>query len=539
MEIYTTPSLQQINNLRSEIEQLKLCYQKQQVDLETLRTLGQKLWKMLALEHLPQCLSITGDQQLHDVPWEALYHPTQGFLALSENFHLVRQFSHNSIQNSTLTISCDAPLRILLFTAHVHPPSQQQSLLLELEQLGLRTTLFNLIAAGKVQLYAPDDGHFSTLCTLLQQSWSVVILSGHGSSQPEGFWFEGEDAPVFMTTTLIKQAFNPATITCVIIAACQSLSLAMCLYQLGIPHVIGMWETLLDRAACRLIQTLCGALANEFSVNTALYQARIAMTQLLEQDEMWARAQSPDVGQWCLPMLFSQDASQSIVKYDNFYSTRIVTMPYPPELFVGRRPLLQELSATLHGAEVNNLWLWGGAGVGKTALARQLAWHLSECGLIVIYHLIGHDNFQATLQQYFDNSGKSQLDSLHSLTQQPCLLWIDGSHCDANTLSNVEILARWRCPNLRILVSTRGISAKLPNFRYYQVQSIDYPDFYRYMQAKGLPYQSIQLRLIHQAIRGNFHTLRLLENFPIPSDIAQFWQNLAILQRYARAQMDD
>jgi len=536
-----TPTLHPLMELRLEIEQLRQSYQKQRVTVEQLQHMGAMLWKIMALDSIPQHLEIISDHPfIHDIPWETLHHPTDGFIALSENFHLTRHFQQNSIKNSNITSDYSAPFKILLFTAQVPTSASHRPLLLELEQFALRRALAPLLAAGEVQLYAPNDGRFNTLCHLLQHSWHLVILSGHGFSQQgqTGVWFEGENSEAcLLSRAQITQAFESAKVHCVMITACQSLSLAMRLSQLGIPHVIGMWETLLDRAACRLIETFCTTLVSGNTIETALQRGRIAMTQLLEHHETWGEHHKyPDVGQWCLPVLFSRTVSQPLVKNQNLFNTVSLKNVQVPELFIGRRQTLRELSEQLGAGDANFLWLWGRAGVGKTALAKQLAWHFIELGLPWMIHSTDKSiSLSQTLQQYFDSKPKNVLDNLHQLTQQPCLLWIDGKKCDENTLNQLEILARWRSPKLKIIVSTRQINPVLPNFQTFQVQPINYSDFCRYILAQGLPYQSIQLRLIYQATRGNFHALRLLENLPFPADTAQFWQNMAILQRYLRS----
>jgi len=536
-----TPTLHPLLELRLEIEQLRQSYQKQQVTVEQLQQMGAKLWQIMALDALPQHLEISSDHPtIHDIPWETLYHPTHGFIALSENFHLTRDFQQNSIQSSNITTHYNTPLKILLFTAQVPTPASHRPLLLELEQFALRRALAPLLAAGKVQLSAPNDGRFNTLCHLLQDSWHLVILSGHGFSQQgqTGLWFEGENNEAcLLTQAQITQAFEFAKINCVIITACQSLSLAINLYQLGIPHLIGMWETLLDRAACRLIETFCMTLVGGNAIETALQRGRIAMTQLLDHHETWGEGHRyPDIGQWCLPVLFSRTASQPIVTNQNLFNPRALKNVPIPELFIGRRQTLRELLRQLHAGDADFLWLWGRAGVGKTALARQLSWHFIELGWQVIIHFTDKtQSLSQTLQQHLDRSAENLLSHLHQLTQQPCLLWIDGALDGTDILSQLAILVQWRSPNLKIIVSTRRMNSILPNFQIFQVQPIDYSDFCRYILAQGLPYQSIQLRLIYQATRGNFHALRLLENLPFPADTAQFWQNMAILQRYLRS----
>lgn len=537
MKVSLTPTWQHYQSLTADISQLKQSYQKQCVTATQLQTIGEKLWNLTGLKTLPEHLEIISDQpKIHDIPWEILYHPTYHFTVLKQNFHLSRTFSNDVQKKSEFTKNCTAPLKILLFTAQVQLTPQQPPLLLELEQFALRHALAPLVAAGKVQLYAPDDGRFTTLCRLLQQPWDIVILSAHGFSQQNqlGIWFEADDGAQLITQTQLKRAFAHQNVAIVILTACQSLKIAMALHQLGIPHVIGMWETVLDRAACRFIETFCTTFVAQNNVATALQQGRIAMTQLLTQHEIWRLKIAPDAGQWSLPILFSNCDAKFVVSQ----AVRLASSQQNfLKLFVGRRPLLRTLSEQLFQGTTKFLWLWGKSGVGKTALGQHLALNLAECGYTVIQYCTDSSrSFMQQLHQYFDIERKSQLDTLHYLTEKHCLLWIDG---DVQKVADcLEILTQWNSPKLRIIITTRQENLKFAYFQALQLQSIDYPDFCRYINIRGLPYHSFQLRLLYQATQGNFHAIQLLENFDLPSDTTQFWQNIAILQRYLRSMTD-
>lgn len=534
MKISLTPTWEKYQNLVDDIAQLKQSYQKQQVTTALLQSIGEKLWNLTGLETLPEHLEIISEQlNIHEIPWEVLYHPTRGFVALTQDFHLSRSFNNFSQKESQSSIYYTSQLKILLFTAQVQLSPQHPPLLLELEQFTLRRALAPLIAAGKVQLYAPDDGRFETLCQLLQQSWDIVILSGHGFSQQNqaGIWFETENYPQLITQTQLQQAFANRNIFTVILTACQSLKIAIDLHQLGIPHVIGIWETLLDRAASCFIETFCRTFVVKNNIVTALQQGRIAMTQLLTQHEVWQLKIPPDIGQWSLPILFSNKNIQLIVSSKFYPYHKPLQSSKPPKLFIGRRPLLRTLSQNLQQGTTKFLWLWGKSGVGKTALAQHLAFNLIDHGYTIIqYSNPSPQSLLQQLKQYFDIERESQLDTLHYLTKHPYLLLIDGDV--KNAAECLEILAQWDSPKLRIIVTTRQLDLKLAHFQELQLQPIDYTDFCRYICAQGLPYSSFQLRLLYQATQGNFHAIQILENFAFPSDTTQFWQNIAILQRY-------
>jgi hypothetical protein len=75
----------------------------------------------------------------------------------------------------------------------------------------------------------------------------------------------------------------------------------------GIPHVIGMRESILDPAGTQFNRRLCDAIARQERVDVALQRARLSITQPLPGDKQESTYQTGlkerSWGQWCLPTL--------------------------------------------------------------------------------------------------------------------------------------------------------------------------------------------------------------------------------------------
>lgn len=116
----------------------------------------------------------------------------------------------------------------------------------------------------------------------------LVFLSGHGrfrqaplTDEPGyGVRLRGtarESAPV--PETEIAEAFVGSPVQCLVLSACESgkvasdalnSGLAQRLSLRGLPHVVGMRESVLDRAGIRFAHTFCDALARRERVDLAL-----------------------------------------------------------------------------------------------------------------------------------------------------------------------------------------------------------------------------------------------------------------------------
>ncbi|MCI5133324.1 MAG: CHAT domain-containing protein, partial [Candidatus Electrothrix sp. EH2] len=279
------------------------------------------------------------------LPWEALYHPVQGFLGRGARCTLFRSLA-DAADSDTADSRAQGlppeigPLRVLLFTALPDDADAHRSRLdVEEEQARVLEALLPRIAEGRVELEMPDDGRFSTFRELLREFRPhVVFLSGHGKfyhqphseEEPFGiFLFEDENGQGHAVRGEdLATALIGAPVECVVLSACESgkaastsltAGLARRLALQGIPQVIGMRESLLDQAGIELARAFCDAVARGERVDLALQQARQAIHQAagLSENNSIRRDSSHlsgdtqiSQGQWCLPMLFSADPAR-------------------------------------------------------------------------------------------------------------------------------------------------------------------------------------------------------------------------------------
>ena len=226
------------------------------------------------------------------LPWETLYHPELGFLGKHTAFTLSRRMGEPAVSHPKPE---EGPFRVLLFTSlpdDVNP--EHGRLNVEEEQIQVQEALMPWISQGRVELEMPDDGRFSTLKDLLNLFHPhVLFLSGHGQFHDKSllgtpsygeFIFEselGDSDPIHDEE--IARAFIGMGVQLVVLstdesgkAASDALTngLAQRLSAQGIPHVIGMRESIYDVAGIKFARTLCDNLAKQEQVDSALQAAR-------------------------------------------------------------------------------------------------------------------------------------------------------------------------------------------------------------------------------------------------------------------------
>ncbi|GAB6043017.1 CHAT domain-containing protein [Endothiovibrio diazotrophicus] len=355
----------------------------------------------------------TADPALLNLPWECLHHPELGFLGSDHRFTLSRRIPEVAVDLPPLA---EGPLRVLLFTAQPDDlDAEKERLDTEEEQARVLEALTPWIGSGHVALEAPDDGRFATFERLVREGgFQLVFLSGHGRFHDEphlespwaGFLFEGpEGLGEEVDETRIADAFTGSGVRCVVLAACQSgkaasdtlnTGLARRLALRGIPHVVGMRESILDRAGILFAHALCGALGRQLRVDQAVQQGRKAILRPLEgggayRDIDGSPLAELSLGQWPLPMLLSHDPAAPLIDPDftatppeprTRYNSNLDAVELPAT-FIGRRRELRTLAAPLLEGRRHQLLITGPGGQGKTALAGQLARRLQERGFTV------------------------------------------------------------------------------------------------------------------------------------------------------------
>ena len=203
---------------------------------------------------------------LLSLPWECLYHPSLGFLGKHDGFTFSRQLTTSAGPAAPLP---NGPLKVLLFTCLPDDlVAGKERLDTEAEQEKVLEALDPWIKEGWVELTCPDDGRFTIFRQLLKkETFHLVFLSGHGKfldntlmDKPAQafFLFEGESGfsdPV--EAQEIAKVFLGTFVQCVALSACQTgklasddlhVGLAAGLFQVHIPHVVGMQESIYDRA---------------------------------------------------------------------------------------------------------------------------------------------------------------------------------------------------------------------------------------------------------------------------------------------------
>ncbi|HRV94672.1 MAG TPA: CHAT domain-containing protein, partial [Anaerolineae bacterium] len=280
----------------------------QMVEEEDLKLIGGQLWQVLALDDslkgaraaagrqiLPMMIR-SNNSALLQLPWETLYHPDHHFLGRNPAFTLSRHLNQPA-SGSDRPEAMPGPLRILLFTSLPDDVDPERSRLdVEQEQAEVQAALTPWIAKGTVVLEMPDDGRLATLKDYLKHfDPHLLFLSGHGKFYGEphrtdhyaAFAFEDDHGHTHSVRgEELAQAFIGSRVRAVVLSACESgqspsdalnVGLARRLSLLGIPHVIGMRESVLDVAGIQFARALADAVAGGERLDVALQAARQAI----------------------------------------------------------------------------------------------------------------------------------------------------------------------------------------------------------------------------------------------------------------------
>ena len=406
--IHPPDDLPNLHALRRMSQRLALKYASQEVVTENdLEKVGKKLFDALdILDRFDEARGKSGSAilpiiiesasgEIQALPWESLYHPEIGFIGKDLRFTLSRRLK---VSPSALPPLLKGPLRILLFTAlpdDLNPETGRLNV--EEEQAQVQEALFPWIDKGLVNLKMPDDGRFSTFEGLLKSfAPQVVFLSGHGhfhyqphtGESPYGtFVFEnkyGKSEPI--RDEVIANSFAGSSIQAVILASCESGKavssalndgLIQKISASGVPHVIGMRESLFDKAGHQFAHAICAEFAGGGRVDFSLQVARSSIVRPVA-------GMTASFGQWVLPTLYSPAPEHPLIDWEfaplkkkNVASKTLSSITLPPR-FVGRRAELRQYKSRIFDGDLKNLLITGAGGEGKTSLAGKLALDLQQ-----------------------------------------------------------------------------------------------------------------------------------------------------------------
>ncbi|MEJ2388146.1 MAG: CHAT domain-containing protein, partial [Chromatiaceae bacterium] len=555
---------------------------------DRLRAMGEGLWRALDTSDLfDQARAAAGlgilpiviessEPAVLQLPWETLHHPELGFLGRDPAFALSRR---PVPPPDRAPVPAPGPLRVLLFTSLPEDLNPEHSRLdVESEQAAVQEALAPWVAEGWVDLHMPNDGRLATLAAEIRSFQPhLVFLSGHGRflEQPLGdeaahgvFVFEGlHGESDSVLDTKIAAAFVGSAVQCLVLSACESgkaasdalnSGLARQLSLRGLPHVVGMRESVLDRAGIQLARAFCDALARQERVDVALQAARGAIIRPLEGG-VWRDAQDAalaelSLGQWCLPMLLSADPGRPLIDWGfqpqpptaRLASQSLDTVTLPPR-FLGRRKELRALEGDLSAGRRRQLLITGPGGQGKTALAGKLAQGLQRAGWTVLAWAARPENswddfrFELELalsednaQRYTRMEGKCRdeacraklllrllltqfgkrmvllLDNLESL-QRPDTLTLDDSADGAAAGAWISEAKQLSQQGQILLLTSRWRLPDWPEGDHWPLEHASYGDFLQQARALQLPVgfyrDRDRLRQAYRVLHGNWRGL--------------------------------
>lgn len=564
-------------HLTHQAHQLSLAYRyKKVVTEEQLQIIGAALWQTLVDngQSLPTLgadrqtlVLLSEDLSIQALPWECLYHPELGFIATHNGFSFSRVLT-TELQQTRLE---KGVLRVLLFSSL---PNGVSRLDIEEEQAQVLTSLNPAVQAGEVELDMPDDGRFSTLQAMLREkTYHLLFLSGHGHyhyehHQPDesyaAFVFEDDQGnPDLIKAPAIADALIGSGVQCVVLSACQSahaefeqqaqLSLLQQLVSLGLAHVVGMRESILDSAGIRFAASFCQTIAQRQRVDVALQYARQAMQQqtpLARPLRKEFNIGKDEIGQsqWSLPLLFSQNPAQALIdwdftpqppRYEHHFKNFWQDIPsFATGRFIGRRNELRQLSHDfVHGSQ-QQLLITGRGGQGKTALATRLAQKLEQQGYHVVVFVatpqsqwhdllpqLLHNRFfkdqWRTFIQQVSSSFKTKVQENHALlqflfeqTQGKILFFFDNlesiQHPKTRELKHkavaewINTIQRFPQQGVKLLLTSRY---RLPDWHdddHHGLQIPNADDFAYFLQRQGMTFTPKQQQQLYHDLDGNF-----------------------------------
>jgi tetratricopeptide (TPR) repeat protein len=248
-------------------------------------------------------LILTDVPELADLPWESLYDPSRDqFLSLSTKTPIVRYLD---LSERVHPLAVKPPLRVLVM---ISSPQDQPVLNLDQEWIRLSQALAELQAAGRVELELLDKATLPALQTRLRKKEVHVFhYVGHGvfnERLQDGMLIleneEGFSQPV-RGEVLGALLHNSPTLKLALLNACEGAKssrsdpfagTAQSLVRKQIPAVIAMQTVISVGAAKTFTAAFYRALADDYPVDKALTEARMAL--YLEGNER----------EWAIPVLF-------------------------------------------------------------------------------------------------------------------------------------------------------------------------------------------------------------------------------------------
>lgn len=244
-------------------------------------------------------LRLTDVPELFDFPWEYLYDKTfERFLALSTITPLIHYLE---LPSPVRPLLVSPPLRILVVIAS---PSDLAPINAEQEWSNLQNALYDLINDKQVIVERLDSPTLPQLQRMLRRNeYHVFHFVGHGTVDQQtghsqlAFVNEATQAEFIGVQQLKHLILNENTLRLIVLNACQTahfqqnnpfLGMAQAFVQQGVPAVVAMQFQISDQAAILFSHEFYAALADGYSIDTAVTEARVAISTRYKGSEWGA-----------------------------------------------------------------------------------------------------------------------------------------------------------------------------------------------------------------------------------------------------------
>ena len=345
------------------------------------------------------------------LPVETLISPNHGVLGSHQRMRLFRRAWVGDAPPVPEQLPAP-PLRVLFVVSSPDSSSQKGNLLdFELEEWVMLRALQPLISKGHAILETLEEGSLDAVEEALEsETFHVLHYTGHGS--PGHLHMEGRDGEEdeVPQEKLAELLMRFSSLRLVVLSGCSTANptqriekpssdsttegaevesgqpevlqgLALALSELGIPFVIGMQESVPDTAATLWAEAFYRHLVRHDADVPAAFQAGRHLLKQLEQEQP---PEQGNWGQWPLPVLYQRGAQTDLFDTDAMPDRSRAELTPTATLyegiarlgagrFIGRRALRRQLSRRLREPAVGALLLYGLGGIGKSALATQLA----------------------------------------------------------------------------------------------------------------------------------------------------------------------
>ena len=318
---------------------------------------------------------------LWSVPWEYI-HDGKEALAINGRY-LISRIPWGIREIPVTKIPLPPPLRILVL---ISSPDDQRELNTEREIEAIQDAMDDAQVKGIVKVDFLEEATLENIRdAVMDDKYHIIHYTGHGGRDEatgESFLLlEDDDGKTHPTTGMeLKRNLTRAEkLRMVVLSGCLTAQtsytdalrgVATTLLESGIPVVLAMQYSILDKSGIEFASSFYKALGKGLSPEEALAQTRISLCNLRTE----VRAD------WGIPALYLRTQSQEfcfvdpeaeLVKEDMITRYNIGGLQLPRG-FVGRKKEIREIKRAIEDRRRPFIYIWGIGGVGKTALAAKV-----------------------------------------------------------------------------------------------------------------------------------------------------------------------